>query len=76
MRDNGVIVGTGATSEEAWIISRVNGIGSPRNKRIDARITTEKQKRTVTFLVTAISEIVPECEVLSNFNEEKFENNW
>lgn len=37
MRDNGVIVGTGATSEEAWIISRMNGIGSPRNKRIDAR---------------------------------------
>ena len=37
MRDNGVIVGTGATSEEVWIISRMNEIGSPRNKRIDAR---------------------------------------
>lgn len=37
MRDNGVIVGTGATSEEAEIISRVNGIGPPRNKGIDGR---------------------------------------
>lgn len=37
MRDNRVIVETGATSEEARIISRVNGIGSPRNKGINGR---------------------------------------
>lgn len=54
MRDNTVIVETGATSEEARIISRVNGIGSPRNKGINGRNHHEQENRTVTFAAMAI----------------------
>lgn len=75
MRDNRVIVETGATSEEARIISRVNGIGSPRNKGINGRNHYEQGNRTVTFVATAITEILPLDKLSCSFSEEKFQNN-